>query len=239
MTPREGAFLNEQLRYSVFQDVLFPSDALSHSGQQQERLQLRKLIRFNPDDDTLLRTTDLVVFDFETTGLDSRDDRIIEIGAIKLSGMRPVAEFSTLVRTETPIEDNIARLTGITNAMLADQPAIDDVLPGFIDFFKGSILVAHNAEFDMGFLRAACQRLGYEIEWPCFCTLKLARERLTQLEKKDLDSLAQHYGLTFEARHRSIGDVKVTCSVMGQMFAGEAADILSWKDIQPLAMVKD
>lgn len=231
--------MSGQLRFSVFHDVLFPSEEPNSEGRQHESLQLRKLIRFKPDDETLLRETDLVVFDFETTGLDSRDDRIIEIGAIRLRGMQPIDEFSTLVRTDTPIEGNIVKLTGITNEMLIGQPSIEEVLPNFIDFFKGSILVAHNAEFDMGFLRAACNRLGYEIDWPCFCTLKLARERLTQLEKRDLDTLANHYGLTFEARHRSIGDVKVTCSVLEQIFAAEAADIKSWKDIQPLAMVKE
>jgi DNA polymerase III epsilon subunit-like protein len=85
----------------------------------------------------------------------------------------------------------------------------------------------------MAFLKHACNRLGYQIEWSCFCTLKLARQLLPDLESKNLDSLAQHYGLSFAARHRSIGDCEVTGAVLNSLLRGEGAGLQQWKDFSP------
>jgi len=129
-----------------------------------------------------LDEANLVVFDVETTGLDSKLDRIIEIGAQKIRGNKTIGEFSTLIRPDVPISDDVTRMTGITEEMLADQPCIEEILPEFIDYFGDSILVAHNAEFDISMLKAACSRIGVQLDWPCFCTLKMARQFLSQLE---------------------------------------------------------
>ena len=128
---------------------------------------------------------------------------------------------------------DIVTLTGITQEMLQGQPQMGAVLPEFLRFIEGSILVAHNAEFDMGMLKAACSRQGLELEWPCFCTLKMAREMLADLENKKLDTLAAHYGLSFESRHRAIGDIKVTVGVLAGLLRQEAAAIERWDQLQP------
>jgi len=221
-----------QLEHSMFYDVFF-GQAEHEDHNQQADLQLQKVLRFSPSLKTSIKSSRLVVFDFETTGLDSEIDQIIEIGALLVEGGKPVQEFSTLVKPTVELEDTITKITGITKSMLADKPAIEDVLPEFLRFFDGSILVAHNAEFDMGFLRKASALQGYQIDWPCFCTLKLARQLLPDLESKNLDTLAEHYNLSFEARHRSIGDCKVTSSVLHALLREEGEHLKSWQDFEP------
>lgn len=231
--------MSELLRYTMFQEVLFPADSERDSGHTASDLTLNKVVRFSLSEDQLIRSADLVLFDFETTGLDPREDRIIEIGGQRISHGEVVEEFSTLVNPGRPISEQITKITGITNEMLADKPTAAEVLPKFLHFIDSALLVAHNAEFDMAFLSESCQRLGYHINWPCFCTLKLSRILLPQLESRTLDSLAAHYGLSFEARHRSIGDVKVTRSVLDNLLAKEGAHIETWKQLQAVAGIRD
>ena len=126
----------------------------------------------------------MVVFDFETTGLDPSYDKIIEIGAIKICGDKTLAEFESLVRTESPISSVVERITGINDQMLENQPKIEELLPRFLEFIKGSIIVAHNAAFDVAFLKAEAFRQGIELDWSAFCTLKLARNLLQSLIQK-------------------------------------------------------
>jgi DNA polymerase III epsilon subunit family exonuclease len=221
----------------MFQDVLFPRDADAVGSAEGQTLQLRRLKRFLPLPEHQIWSGSVVVFDFETTGLDPETDRIIEIGAIKLVNMQPVAEFSSLVSTDIELTEDIVRLTGITPEMLKGQPEVEDVLPKFMDFIEGSVIAAHNAEFDLSMLRASLSRMGIDLEWPCFCTLKMARELLPDLERKNLDTLAEHYNLTFEARHRSIGDVKVTCGVLSGMLAKEAQHLLQWNHMQNFMVI--
>ena len=174
----------------------------------------------------------IIVFDLETTGLDSKSDRIIEIGAIKVVNLEPVAEFSTLVSTDIEISPTITNITGLTQQDLVGQPQIEPVLNDFLDFIDGGILVAHNADFDMPMVKAHYSRMGIDLEWPTFCTLKMARRILEHLENKKLDTIAEHYGLTFESRHRSIGDVKVTIGVLQGML-NEAKHLKTWADLAP------
>lgn len=219
-----------QLRNSMFFDILFPQDEEETSGQSQ--LFLQKVLRFHMAAEAEVRHSTLVIFDFETTGLDSLRDRIVEIGAIKYQNGDRIAEFSTLIKPDIPMSEVASRLTGITADMLVMQPNIAAILPDFLQFIGQSLLVAHNADFDMAFLKHACNRLGYQIEWPCFCTLKMARQLLPNLESKNLDSLARHYGLSFSARHRSIGDCEVTGSVLQSLLRGEGSMLQQWKDFQ-------
>lgn len=229
--------MSGQLGYSMFQDVLFPVDESNLDGTEGQTLQLRRLKRFLPLPNHHIWNGSVVVFDFETTGLDPKSDHIIEIGAIRLINREPVEEFSQLVTTKIELTEDITRLTGITPEMLVGMPEIEDVLPKFLNFIEGSIIVAHNAEFDMSMLRASLSRQGIDIEWPCFCTLKMARDLLPDLERKNLDSLATHYNLTFEARHRAIGDIKVTCGVLNGMLATEAGHISEWHHMQNYMVV--
>ena len=122
---------------------------------------LQKVLRYRAPTNRLIRNCRLVVFDFETTGLDSYKDRIIEIGGLVVENGKAVDEFSTLIKPEIPLPPTAAKITGITEEMLVGQPPIEEELPKFLKFIEGSILVAHNAEFDMAFLRNTCERLGY------------------------------------------------------------------------------
>jgi DNA polymerase-3 subunit alpha (Gram-positive type) len=219
-----------QLQNSMFYDILFPGDEDDNQGNSH--LFLQKVLRHHLAGDVLVRDASIVIFDFETTGLDSLRDRIIEIGAIKYQNGQRVAEFSTHIKPEIALPEIVSRITGITADMLEGQPSIDDTLPQFLQFIDRSLLVAHNAEFDMAFLKHASHRLGYQIEWSCFCTLKLARQLLPDLESKNLDSLARHFGLNFAARHRSIGDCEVTGAVLQSLLRGEGAGLQQWKDFQ-------
>lgn len=220
------------LELSVFHSVFYPFESVVEAQEIQD-LQLRRSIRFRMDAQSVFRNYPIIIFDFETTGLDPNHDQIIEIGAIKYVNFEPVDQFSTLISTQKYLSDTVQRLTGITPQMLAGMPKIHEVLTRFLNFIEGSILVAHNASFDMSFLRAECLRQGIDLEWPVFCTLKMAREYLNQLERKSLDSLAQHYGLQFEARHRSIGDVKVTSTVLKELLHNEGCHLQTWSDLSP------
>lgn len=223
-----------QLHHSMFFDVFFSQE--ENLNDQQQDLHLKKVLRFLPPHHSPISNGRLVIFDFETTGLDSRRDQIIEIGGLLTENGRIIDEFSSLIDPGQALTDTIVKITGITDAMLKGQPPIDQVLPQFLKFIEGSILVAHNADFDMGFLKAAAERLGFQLDWPCFCTLKLARELLPELESKNLDTLAKHFGLSFEARHRSIGDCKVTSAVLQSMLRGDPTKLRVWNDFQPFAV---
>lgn len=155
----------------------------------------------------------IVIFDFETTGLNTKSSRIIEIGAIKYVNREEVDRFSTFVNPDTQISGIITKITGITQDMLTSAPKILDVLPKFHDFLRGSIGVAHNAEFDIGMLYHESKRIGIECDYTVLCTLKLARA-FVNIERRNLDALATHFNLSFESRHRSIGDILVTAQVL-------------------------
>ena len=228
--------MSSDLGYSMFSDVLFPPAAVQGIAGQAEILTLRRLKRFLPEPTHRFRDGTLIVFDLETTGLDHEVDRIIEIGAQKYVGLELVAEFETFVTTDVELTDEIIKLTGIQPDMLVGAPKIEDVLPRFLEFIDGGILVAHNAEFDVGMIRAASERQDIGLEWASFCTLKMARELLPGLENKKLDTLARHYGLTFEARHRAIGDIKVTAGVLKKFLQHEAAKLTMWSELTPFTV---
>ena len=227
--------MSTQLDHSIFKQVLFPSKEDDKAKNGFDSLMLQKVMRFRPEAETAIEDLSLVVFDFETTGLDRHEDQIIEIGAIKLNkDLEPIDEFSCLIDPGMILNDAIIKLTGITNEMLVGQPRIDQVLEKFLEFIDRSVLVAHNADFDAGFLSIACSRQGYLLNWPIFCTLKMARLVLPDLPSKNLDTLSTHYGLTFESRHRSIGDVKVTAAVLKNMLAEQSSNYQTWGDLQPV-----
>lgn len=169
---------------------------------------------FSPD--TLLANIPFVVFDFETTGKDARSDRIIEIGAVKFINRKEVGRISELIQPKQKLTQEITDITGITNEMLVSAPTIEHVLPALHDFIRGCVGVAHNAEFDAGFLAQESVRIGMQCDYHLLCTLKMSRA-LLKLQRYRLDSLAEHYALQFESRHRSIGDILVTAQVLWRM----------------------
>jgi DNA polymerase III epsilon subunit family exonuclease len=220
------------LRHSVFYESLFPAGMNAKAeASVPEDFALRRMVHYAVPPTLALTETPLVLFDTETTGLDSDLDRIIEFGALKIIGGKVVDEFWSFVSTDIELSQNIVNLTQITQDMLDGAPDIGQVLPKFLDFIKGSVIVAHNADFDMSMLKASANRLGYEINWPAFCTVKLARKVLPGLPNYKLDTLAEHFKLTFEARHRAVGDVKVLNGVLQEILENEELGICTWADV--------
>ena len=156
------------------------------------------------------------VVDLETTG-GAETDRITEIGAVKVRGGEVVGEFQTLVNPRTHVPPLIAVLTGITNAMVASAPTLREVLPAFLAFAQGTVVVAHNAPFDTGFLRRACDGLGYAYpRWPVLDTAALARVILLRDEVPNckLGTLARHFRTTVTPNHRALTDAQATVDVL-------------------------
>lgn len=164
---------------------------------------------------TPLRATTFVVFDLETTGV-SDEDTITEFGAVKVRGGEVLGEFATLVDPGRGIPPEVVALTGITDAMVYTAPRLDAVLPAFMEFVGGAVLVAHNAGFDVNFVRKACERHGYR--WPkpvVVCTVQLARRVLTREEAPScrLSALAELLGATTKPNHRALMDARATVDV--------------------------
>lgn len=172
----------------------------------------------------------IVVFDFETTGLDVKTARITEIGAIKFKNRCEIDRISTLVNPQIQLSPEVMRITGLSNEMLAGAPPLVDVMHDFHDFLRGCVGVAHNAEFDCHILAYESARFGIQCSYTVLCTLKMARS-LVDLPKRNLDALAEHYELQFESRHRSIGDILVTAGVLWKML-DENPEIVSLHDLQ-------
>ena len=167
-----------------------------------------------------LRETTFVVVDLETTGgrpSGDNHDAITEIGAVKVRGGEILGEFATLVDPGRSIPPQIVSLTGITTAMVSDAPKIESVLPAFLEFSRGAVLVAHNAGFDTGFLRAAAERA--HLPWPrppVLCTVRLARRVLTRDEAPSvrLSALARLFSASTTPTHRALDDARATVDVL-------------------------
>ena len=170
---------------------------------------------------TPLGEVTFVVVDLETTGGSPADSGITEIGAVKVRGGEIVGELATLVDCGLPVPPHITVLTGITQQMLVGAPSVAEVIPTFLEFARGCVLVAHNAPFDTGFLKAACARLGHP--WPAFTvldTVDLARRILTREEvpNRRLATLARFFGSPAEPDHRALADARATVDVLHGLF---------------------
>ncbi len=154
-----------------------------------------------------------VVFDIETTGFSPVKNRIIEIGAVKVNGGVIADRFSSYVNPKEPIPFEITNLTSITDEAVMDAPTIEEVLPQFLDFCEGSVLVAHNAGFDMSFIKENCRRLGYERSFSYVDTLGLSRALLTEQSKHTLDAVAKTLGVSLENHHRAVDDAECTAEI--------------------------
>ena len=156
---------------------------------------------------------EFVAFDLETTGLSSKTDRIIEIGAVVLKDGQEIDRFQTFVDPERHLERKIVELTGITEEMLVGAPKIEEVLPKFLDFIGDRVLVAHNSDFDTGFIRAECARQGFEYKYTAADTLILSQNLLRHLNKFKLDIVSNALNLP-EFNHHRAGDDAMTCGLI-------------------------
>ena len=155
-----------------------------------------------------------VVFDIETTGLSKETESITEIGAVKVVDGKVIDRFSTFVNPERPIPAEITKLTGITNEMVADAPVITEILPRFLEFCQDAVLVAHNANFDTGFIRLNAERkCGIEVKNTVLDTLELSRSLLPELKKHKLDIVCEQLGVSLEGHHRAVNDAEATAEV--------------------------
>ena len=160
-----------------------------------------------------------VVFDIETTGFSAVNDRIIEIGAVKVDGGQIVDRYSTFVNPERPIPFEIEKLTGIHDGMVESADVIEDILPKFMEFCQDCIMVAHNAEFDMSFIRENCRRQGLERKFTVVDTLAMARSMLPDLKNYKLDTVVEAVGGSLENHHRAVEDAESTADIFVKFVA--------------------
>lgn len=156
---------------------------------------------------------DYVVFDLETTGFSPETNRIIEIGAVKVQNGKIVDKFSTFVNPQVPIPFRIEQLTSINDSMVIDAPVIADILPEFMKFCEGCVMVAHNADFDMSFIKKNCQRLDISCKPTIVDTVALARVLLPNLNRFKLDTVAKALGVSLENHHRAVDDAGCTAEI--------------------------
>lgn len=154
-----------------------------------------------------------VVFDIETTGFSSSRNRIIEIGAVKVENGTIADKFSTFVNPDVPIPFEIEKLTGINDNMVLPYPKINEILPRFLEFCGNSVLVAHNAAFDVSFIAYNAARLNLAFEPTVIDTVALARLLLPNLNRYKLDTVAKALGVSLENHHRAVDDAGCTAEI--------------------------
>ncbi len=154
-----------------------------------------------------------VVFDIETTGFSPVNNRIIEIGAVRVEKGEITSRYSTFVNPEVPIPFQIEKLTGIRDDMVVDAPTIDKILPEFFRFCEGAVLVAHNAGFDMSFIIENARRLGLKTDFTYVDTVGISRVLLTGQAKHTLDAVAKTLGVSLENHHRAVDDAEATAHI--------------------------
>ncbi|MCR5459276.1 MAG: PolC-type DNA polymerase III [Acetatifactor sp.] len=157
--------------------------------------------------------TDFVVFDIETTGFSPVSNKIIEIGAVKVSGGEIVDRFSTFVNPQVPIPFEIEQLTSIRDDMVMDSPVIEEILPRFLEFSEGCVMVAHNANFDMSFIMENCRRQGFSDDFTFVDTVQISRALLKDQAKHTLDAICKTLGISLENHHRAVDDAEATAHI--------------------------
>lgn len=155
-----------------------------------------------------------VVFDLETTGLSPMKDKIVEIGAVKIVDGQITDRFSTLVNPKMKMSQGAEQITGITNERLDTERTIEEVLPEFLDFIDGFVLVAHNSDFDTAFIRREMNRMGLRFNYPVLDTLKLAPTVLPPLKSYTLTSISKYVGVMLTRAHRAVNDAEATAEVL-------------------------
>ena len=173
-----------------------------------------------------------VVFDLETTGFSAVEDKIIEIGAVKVQNGEIIDSFSTFVNPGVPIPFDITNLTSITDEMVMDADRIEIILPKFLEFCNDAVLVAHNAGFDVGFIEQNCKRLSLQGKFTYVDTVALARVLLPTLSKYKLNIVAKALGISLENHHRAVDDAGATAEIFVKFIQMlKERDIFTLKDV--------
>lgn len=149
------------------------------------------------------------IVDVETTGGSPFFSRVIEIGLLRVEHGEVVSEYQTLLNPGQPIPEFITKMTGIADSDVAAAPSFGDVADELAEYFRGSVFVAHNAQFDYGFIQEEFRRLGFGFAVPRLCTVRLSRALFKEYKHHNLTSLIERYGFEIENRHRAFDDAKV------------------------------
>ena len=177
------------------------------------------------------------VVDVETTGMRARGgDRITEIAVVHLDNGQAKVAFDSLINPGRPIPHFIARLTGISDAMVEAAPRFEDVADRIMAALAGRVFVAHNARFDWAFVSAELERSrDLELRMPQLCTVRLTRRLVPELPRRSLDSVMWYFGLETDRRHRAAGDAEVTAQALVRLM-GRARDrgVATWEDLYDL-----
>ena len=161
--------------------------------------------------------TTYCVLDLETTGFSAKTEKITEVGIMKVKNGEVIDEFSCFVNPEKHIPERVTEVTNITDEMVKDAKTIEQVFPEILDFIEDSVLVAHNAPFDMGFLKQNAKVLGYEFDYTYIDTLSLAKDLFPDYKKYKLGKIAENLGIKVEVAHRALDDVDTTVKVFRVM----------------------
>ena len=176
---------------------------------------------------------EFIVFDLETTGISHQTCKITEIGAVKVRDGKILETYNTFVNPECPIPEEVSKLTSITDEMVADARTIDKVLPEFLEFIGDRLLIAHNADFDTGFIRAAAKAQGLRFENPYLDTLGLSRYLNPELKNHKLDTVANRYDLGDFNHHRACDDAHMLALIFFAMTEQlQKMDIKNFTDLQ-------
>lgn len=161
--------------------------------------------------------TEYCVFDLETTGISHITEKITEVGIIKIKNGEVIDTFECFVNPEKPIPERVVEVTHITDDMVKDAETIDKVMPKILEFMKGSVLVAHNADFDIGFMKYNCEQLGLPFEFTHIDTLRLAKAVFPTFSRYKLGFIAEKLGIKVDVAHRALDDVKTLVAVFNEI----------------------
>lgn len=209
---KEKAEKTAPKRYSL----IFPSPATT--------IKISNVFNMNETLPLELVNTQYVVFDLETTGLELMNNGITEIGAVKIQNGVITEQFTTLVNPQYKITAENVAITGITYDMVKDCPKIQEVIPDFMKFIEGCVLVAQNAEFDMKFIKRFAEAEEYKIKNKVMDTMVLSRKYIPELRKNDLHTLAEHFGIVFH-HHRALSDAYATAEIFIELLKIKNANV--------------
>ncbi|WP_313756530.1 PolC-type DNA polymerase III [Tissierella sp.] len=176
-----------------------------------------------------------IVFDIETTGLSPINDMITEIGAVKIKDGKVIDTYSQLINPERPIPELITKITGITDEMVKDKPTIKEIILDFINFIGDDVLVAHNATFDIGFIREKIKLVNMELNNPVLDTLELSRAVFPSLKSHKLNLIAKHLNVNLVNHHRAVDDATATAEILLKILdILKERNIISFRQINAL-----